>query len=243
MREPRQQISVERNTSQTFQLFGVDVEGLAPDTPVIVDATALGFPRESLAQVPAGEYTVQAVLNVYETFHRKDGHVIKAAMDRWEGQHWNTKPGNLYSEPRACGSILPTAVTRSRSRSTRRSQPLPEPKETQIREVRPDREQAVERILGPQVRAGRLRAACRTASTSIRTPTTPSSSIPHTSLPASTPSPRLSPDPDPTRGTDKIAAEVRPTGFYQDWTSGKMPAHAGDDHPASERRTTTIRTA
>src|SRR6478672_9996666 len=53
MREPRQQISANKNTSQTFQLFGVDVEGLAPNTPVIVDATALGFPRESLAQVPA----------------------------------------------------------------------------------------------------------------------------------------------------------------------------------------------
>jgi len=31
---------------------------------------------------------VQAVLNLYETFHRKDGHVIKAAMDQWEGQNW-----------------------------------------------------------------------------------------------------------------------------------------------------------
>src|SRR5262249_43060763 len=99
MREPRQQISANRNTKQTFQMFGVDIDGLAPETPVTIDASALGFPRESLAQVPVGEYTVQAVLNVYETFHRKDKSVIRAAPDHWEGQVWRTKPGNLYSEP------------------------------------------------------------------------------------------------------------------------------------------------
>ena len=42
---------------------------------------------------------MQAVLNVYETFHRADGHTIKLAPDRGEGQHWNIAPGNLYSKP------------------------------------------------------------------------------------------------------------------------------------------------
>ena len=58
------------------------------------------IPSRLSTQIPPGEYNVQAVLNVYETFHRKDGHVVKGAMDQWEGQQWNTKPGNLYSEPR-----------------------------------------------------------------------------------------------------------------------------------------------
>ena len=50
-------------------------------------------------QVPAGDYYVQAVLNIYETFHRADGRTLKLPMDQGEGQHWNRKPGNLYSEP------------------------------------------------------------------------------------------------------------------------------------------------
>jgi hypothetical protein len=39
------------------------------------------------------------VLNVYETFHRADGRVVKLPMDQGEGQQWDRKPGNLYSEP------------------------------------------------------------------------------------------------------------------------------------------------
>jgi len=39
-------------------------------------------------------------LNRYETFHRADGHTVKLPMDRGEGQHWNRKPGNLYSTPK-----------------------------------------------------------------------------------------------------------------------------------------------
>ena len=34
MREPRQQISADKNTKQTFQLFGADVDGLAPGSDV-----------------------------------------------------------------------------------------------------------------------------------------------------------------------------------------------------------------
>lgn len=67
--------------------------------PAVIDATTRGWPVESLANIPAGDYTVQAVLNVYTTFHRADGHTIKAHMDQWEGQKWNRSPGNLYSEP------------------------------------------------------------------------------------------------------------------------------------------------
>ena len=54
----------------------------------------------SLKDVPPGDYTVQAVLNVYETFHRSDGKTVKLAPDRGEGQHWNLAPGNLLSKPR-----------------------------------------------------------------------------------------------------------------------------------------------
>jgi hypothetical protein len=39
------------------------------------------------------------VLNVYETFHRADGSVVKLAPDRGEGKQWSVAPGNLYSAP------------------------------------------------------------------------------------------------------------------------------------------------
>ena len=97
-REPRLQIS--QNVA-TQQVFGINVDGVAPDGVATLDAGAVGYPIASFDALPAGEYNVQAVLNVYETFHRKDGHVIKGAMDHWEGQKWSTKPGNLYSEPRS----------------------------------------------------------------------------------------------------------------------------------------------
>lgn len=80
-------------------IFGVDVDGLAAGEAAVIDGSARGFPLESITEIPPGDYTVQAVLNVYTTFHRADGHTIKAHMDQWEGQKWNRSPGNLYSTP------------------------------------------------------------------------------------------------------------------------------------------------
>ncbi len=66
---------------------------------MVVDDKAWGYPIHSLRDVPAGDYYVQALLNVYETFHRSDGKTVKLPPDRGEGQHWNLAPGNLYSKP------------------------------------------------------------------------------------------------------------------------------------------------
>jgi len=84
----------------TQLVFGIDVDGWAPGTPVAVDESAFGYPMRSLAQLPPGRYVVQALLNRYETFRRADGSVLKLPPDRGEGQQWNRKPGNLYSVPR-----------------------------------------------------------------------------------------------------------------------------------------------
>jgi hypothetical protein len=94
--EPRMQID---DTPRSQMAFGVTVDGLAPGVPATVDATAFGYPVRSLKDVPPGEYTAQAVLNLYETFHRSDGSTVKLHMDQGEGQHWNLTPGNLYSKP------------------------------------------------------------------------------------------------------------------------------------------------
>jgi len=94
--EPRNQID---DTPRSQMVFGLTVDGWRPGQPIVVDAGAWGYPIRSLNDVPAGEYTVQAVLNKYETFHRGDGKTVKLHMDQGEGQHWNSSPGNLYSKP------------------------------------------------------------------------------------------------------------------------------------------------
>jgi hypothetical protein len=94
--EPRFQISEDPVTQQ---VFGIDVDGWKPGQPAIIDANAFGYPVRSISNVKPGEYWVQALLHVYETFKRKDGHTVKLPMDRGEGQQWNRAPGNLYSTP------------------------------------------------------------------------------------------------------------------------------------------------
>jgi hypothetical protein len=97
-REPRFQILEEEAESQ--QIFGVDIDNLAPGQNAVITDDALGYPAPNFHDVLAGDYWVQAVLSKYTTFHRSDGHSVKLPLDEGEGQHWNTKPGNFYSEPK-----------------------------------------------------------------------------------------------------------------------------------------------
>ncbi len=80
-------------------VFGIDVDQLRPGAPAVIDAGSSSSPFPSMRDLPAGDYFVQALLNVYTEFHRSDGHVIWAHMDQWEGQQANRSPGNLYSQP------------------------------------------------------------------------------------------------------------------------------------------------
>jgi hypothetical protein len=92
-REPRLQVG---RTGTPF--FGVDVEGLRPGQAAVIDGEVLGSPLEHLAELPAGDYYVQAMLNIYTRFERADGHVVWIHQDQWEGQDWRRSPGNFYSE-------------------------------------------------------------------------------------------------------------------------------------------------
>ena len=77
--EPRRLIGrTGRNAAPTF---GIDTPALGPGDTVTLDATAAAFPIESLANLPAGEYHVQAVLST-----NRDLRLL-------------TAPGNLYSGP------------------------------------------------------------------------------------------------------------------------------------------------
>jgi len=88
-REPRLQAGSWRNS---VPFFGLDVHDLEPGDSVVIDETVLGYPVRSLSDIPAGDYHVQALLNIYTRFERADGHVVWAHMDQWEGQRFNRSP-------------------------------------------------------------------------------------------------------------------------------------------------------
>src|SRR5262245_55755089 len=67
--EPRTQIA---DAPGTQQVFGRDVEGWTAAAPAVFDGSELGYPLEAMKDLPAGEYTVQALLDKYETYHRAD---------------------------------------------------------------------------------------------------------------------------------------------------------------------------
>jgi hypothetical protein len=120
--EPRFQIS---DNDRTQQIFGVDVDGLKPGQEATLDKSALGYPVASLPEVPPGEYWIQGLLHVYETFQRSDGHTIKLPPDRGEGQQWTIAPGNLYSAPQRI-RIDPGADTVVRVSLDKKIPPLPD---------------------------------------------------------------------------------------------------------------------
>jgi hypothetical protein len=131
--EPRFQIS---DDADTQLIFGIDVDGLKPGDQAVIDGNVFGYPRNSLSDVPPGEYTVQALLHRYETFRRSDGHTVKLPMDRGEGQHWNLAPGNLYSTPKKV-RIDPSSGEIIRITLDKVIPPIAEPKDTKyIKHVR-----------------------------------------------------------------------------------------------------------
>ena len=124
--EPRFQIS---DGATTQLIFGIDVDGLAPGQDALIDASAFGFPLRSIADLPAGEYFVQALFNRYETFHRADGRTIKLPPDKGEGQRWNTKPGNFYSAPVKM-KINPSSAETIRLVLDKEIPPIPPPQDS-----------------------------------------------------------------------------------------------------------------
>ncbi len=98
--EPRLQFGKSGGQYKSTPFFGEDVDSLKPGQRAVIGGRSTGYPVERLADLPAGDYYVQGMLNVYTTFHRSDGHVVKMHMDQWEGQDFPVSPGNLYSAPK-----------------------------------------------------------------------------------------------------------------------------------------------
>jgi hypothetical protein len=94
--EPRFRVN---NSADTQLIYGRNVENWGVADAATIDQSHAGFPLKSLADVPAGIYYVQALLNRYKDFHLSNGKVVSLPPDRGEGQVWNRKPGNFYSVP------------------------------------------------------------------------------------------------------------------------------------------------
>ena len=88
--EPRFQIA---DGPKTQLLFGSDVTGWTRGTARTVDANANGYPLASLRAVPPGRYWMQAVLNVYQTYRRADGHVVSLRRTEGKGSSGTASPG------------------------------------------------------------------------------------------------------------------------------------------------------
>ena len=95
-KEPRFQVKLGADAAQ---VFGINVDGLKPGGSARIGRGVLGFPIEDMAQVPAGEYSVQAVFHKYQTYHLSTGQTVKLPAARGAGQNWRAEPGNIISEP------------------------------------------------------------------------------------------------------------------------------------------------
>lgn len=92
-RPPKDQVGM---TGVPF--WGMNVSDLAPGEGALIDDGVFGYPLESLKDIPAGEYFVQAFINIYTEFKRSDGNTLWMHKDNWEGQSWKRGEGNMYSD-------------------------------------------------------------------------------------------------------------------------------------------------
>ncbi len=124
--EPRLQYA---GLADSIPFFGRDVEALRPGSAVVMDSSTPGYPLAMPRDLPPGEYTVQALANVYTRFPRADGSVIWAHNDRGEGQQFTLSPGNLVSAPLHV-RIDPARAQTVALRLTRELPPLTPPPDT-----------------------------------------------------------------------------------------------------------------
>jgi hypothetical protein len=124
--EPRFQVSDNPNSQM---VFGIDVEGLKPGEPAIIDLNAFGYPIRNLMQIPAGEYWVQAMFNRYVTYNLANGHTVKLPRSWEAGQNFRREPGNFYSIPQKV-TISPVLKETVVVEMTEENPPMDKPKDT-----------------------------------------------------------------------------------------------------------------
>lgn len=78
-------------------VFGIDLDQVKPGQQIVVDNRAASYPM-SLDSLPAGDYYVQAVVDVYTQVHRADGHTIWVHLNDGHIETFQIAAGNLYSD-------------------------------------------------------------------------------------------------------------------------------------------------
>ena len=110
--EPRLQLSLRGPA-----VVGVDLDQVKPDQPIVVDDAAVSYPVK-LSALPAGDYFVQAVVNVYDQVKRADGKTLWLPMNDGTIEFFTTAAGNLYSEAQplriGAGASGPTKIVITR---------------------------------------------------------------------------------------------------------------------------------
>jgi len=98
--EPRL-LADDGGVTDTVPFFGKNITDMMPGSPVTLDDSmdVYGYPLVSVDDLPAGDYYVQALLNVYTTFNRSDGSVVSLHMPGGDGNDLFVSPGNLVSKP------------------------------------------------------------------------------------------------------------------------------------------------
>jgi len=218
--EPRFQVA--NWGSNTQPLFAVDVEALEPGGSALVDAAASGYPLRNLADLPAGTYRVQAMLHVYTTFERSDGHTVKAPMDQWEGQNWRISPGNVYSSVQTL-DIDPGRADTHRLELDTIVPPVAEPVDTEYVKHVKIRSELLSEFWGTDIYLGAIILLPEgfNDNSDVRYPVAYYQGHFHDYF--YTPATFLEEPPaDDLTGYEKTYAEASHQ-LYQDWVSGKLP--------------------
>jgi len=116
-------------------ILGVDLEQLPPGQVASVDAKAVSYPLASLAELPAGDYFVQATLIRYGQVRRADGHTLWVPTQH-RRMPYHVLPGNLFSKAQKL-HLDPKAANAPRFELTETVALIEEPKDTEwLRHVR-----------------------------------------------------------------------------------------------------------
>lgn len=92
------QLSRMNSATSPQPFFGLDVSEWRPGTTKDFRTGGVyGYPIEDLADLPPGDYYVQAFMDVYTRFTRSDGSQVWLHMPCGDGQRPTSSPGNLYS--------------------------------------------------------------------------------------------------------------------------------------------------
>ena len=207
----------------------------------MIDTSTLGYPAESLNDVPAGDYWVQGVFNIYETFHLGNGHTLKLPPDKGEGQHWQVKPGNLYSKPEKMhldpksGQTVRISLTEKipsveddpescrLDRGMGRRQRRARHRRQQVGQARPHPERTADQVLGTSNLSWRRDLAARwMGRASRRALSGHRRAGSFSSRPPGIIAFRTQPPSDGLEGGELRTAKTA-TSLYQDWTAGRLP--------------------